>query len=192
MVVDSEAPLQRFLRNTESLVAVTTRNRIRLRQYERQAEGYLEIGMPQQALDALERLTRAQSLGSHGLYLRGKALADLGRYADALTPLGEVARVDPENIHVRLIQGWCHKRIGRIDLAVRDLETALRSSPDDALLHYNLACYQSLAHNKRRALRHLSRALVLDASFRTLIDGESDFDPLRSDADFQALLGIGV
>ena len=101
----------------------------------------------------LARLAKAQSLGSHALYLRGKALADLGRYAEALVPLGEVVDADPENIHVRLIQGWCHKRIGRIDLAVRDLETALRSHPDDALLHYNLACYQSLARNKRRALR---------------------------------------
>jgi Flp pilus assembly protein TadD len=171
---------------------VTTRNRIRLRQYQRQAEGYLEIGMPQQALDALERLAKAQTLGSQTLYLKGKALADLGRFAEALLPLEEVAHADPDNIHVYLTQGWCHKRIGRIDLAVRDMETALRSHPNDALLHYNLACYQSLAGNKRRALPHLSRALVLDASFRSLIDGESDFDPLRSDADFQALLGIGV
>ena len=190
--MDSEVPLQRFRRYSESFLAVTTRHRIRLRQYQRQAEGYLEIGMPQQALDALARLAKAQSLGSHALYLRGKALADLGRYAEALVPLGEVVDADPENIHVRVIQGWCHKRIGRIDLAVRNLETALRSHPDDALLHYNLACYQSLAHNKRRALRHLSRALVLDGNYRSLIDGESDFDPLRSDADFQALLGIGV
>ena len=148
--------------------------------------------MAQQALDALERLAKAQPLGCQALYLRGKALTDLGRFAEALVLLEEVVDADPENMHVRLIQGWCHKRIGRIDLAVRDLETALQSHPDDALLHYNLACYQSLAGNKRRALPHLSRALVLDASFRSLIDGESDFDPLRSDADFQALLGIGV
>jgi tetratricopeptide (TPR) repeat protein len=171
---------------------VTTRHRIRLRQYQRQAEGYLEIGLPQQALDALARLGKAETLGSHALYLRGKALTDLGRFAEALVPLEEVVDADPENVHVRLVQGWCHKRIGRLDLAVRDLETALRAHPDDALLHYNLACYQSLARNKRRALRHLSRALVLDASYRSLIDGEADFDPLRSDADFQALLGIGV
>ena len=171
---------------------MTTRHRIRLRQYQRQAEGYLEIGLPQQALDVLERLGKAQTLGSHALYLRGNALTDLGRYAEALVPLEEVVDVDPENVHVRLIQGWCHKRIGRIDLAVRDLESALEAHPDEALLHYNLACYQSLAHDKRRALRHLSRALALDADYRNLIDDESDFDPLRSDADFQALLGIGV
>jgi tetratricopeptide (TPR) repeat protein len=171
---------------------VTTRHRIRLRQYQQQAEGYLEIGMPQQALDVLARLGKAEALGSHALYLRGKALSDLGRYAEALVPLAEVVDADPENVHVRLVQGWCHKRVGRLDLAVHDLEMALRAHPDDALLHYNLACYQSLAHDKRRALRHLSRALVLDAGYRSLIDGEADFDPLRSDADFQALLGIGV
>ena len=55
-----------------------------------------------------------QSLGSHALYLQGKALADLSRYAEVLVPLDEVVEVDPENVHVRLVQGWCHKRIGRM------------------------------------------------------------------------------
>ena len=190
--MDSAAGERRFVPAfSESLPTMTTRHRIRSRQYQRQAEGYLEIGLPQQALDALARLGTAD-VRQPDLYLRGKALTDLGRYAEALVPLGEVVDADPENVHVRLIQGWCHKRLGRIDLAVRDLEAAVRSHPDDAPWHYNLACYQSLAHNKRQALRHLSRALVLDSSFRGLIDGESDFDPLRSDPDFQALLGIAV
>jgi hypothetical protein len=55
-----------------------------------------------------------------------------------------------------------------------------------------LACYLSLAGDKGRALRHLARALELDAEYRALADAESDFDPIRSDPDFQALLGLGV
>ena len=42
-----------------------------------------------------------------------------------------------------LALGWCYKRIGRIDLAIESLEEALSIEPNDALIHYNLACYWS-------------------------------------------------
>ncbi len=39
---------------------------------------------------------------------------------------------------------------------------------------------------------HLSRAFELDSEFRALVDREPDFDPICSDPDFQAILGLGV
>jgi tetratricopeptide (TPR) repeat protein len=171
---------------------VNTRHRIRARQYERQAEGYLELGLAQQALETLARLDDSHSPTPHALILKGRALASLARFAEALQPLSQAADKEPENIQIRLVLGWCHKRIARIDLAIGDMEQALRAEPQEAILHYNLACYLSLAGNKLRALSHLSRAVTIDPTYRNLVDSESDFDPLRSDADFQALLGIGV
>ncbi len=41
--------------------------------------------------------------------------------------------------------GWCYKRLARLDLAIHSLEQALVDDPECALLHYNLACYSSLA-----------------------------------------------
>ena len=79
------------------------------------------------------------------------------------------------------------QRTGRIDLAIDGLQRALAVEPDDALVHYNLACYSSLAGDKHCTLRHLARALALDPSYRRLIDGEPDFDPIRADPDFLAL-----
>jgi hypothetical protein len=55
------------------------------------------------------------------------------------------------------------------------------------VLHYNLACYLSLAGQRRGALRSLTDALALDPTFGKLVDDESDFDSLRSDPEFQAL-----
>ena len=39
---------------------------------------------------------------------------------------------------------------------------------------------------------HLADALRLDVHYRELIPGEADFDPLRHDPDFQALVSIAV
>ena len=88
--------------------------------------------------------------------------------------------------------GWCHKRTGRLDRAIAALERALEIDEDNPLLHYNLACYFSLDRQKEPALRHLALALDRKPEYREMIPGESDFDPLRADPEFQALLTIVV
>ncbi len=166
--------------------------RIRSRQIERQAEGYLELGMAQHAMDTLSRLGPMEAYAPNALYLCGEALRELERYDEALIPLTKAAESDPTNLRIWLALGWCHKRTSRLDLAIRDMECALEYEPTQALLHYNLACYLSLAGQKERAIAHLSRALAIDSDYRAMIDSESDFDPIRSDPEFQALTGLGV
>jgi tetratricopeptide (TPR) repeat protein len=165
---------------------------VRLRRATQRAEGYLELGMPQQALDALDQLPAGPNVGMHVLYLRGEALRMLERYQEALGPLESAAEIDPDEICVWLALGWCYKRTARIDLAVEALGRALAVKPADALVHYNLACYLSLAGNKDAALSHLSRALSIDPHYRNLVHDEPDFDAIRSDPTFQALTSIIV
>ena len=50
------------------------------------------------------------------------------------------------------------------------LEDALLVEPGEALVHYNLACYWSLAGDKSKSLSYLSGALDIDSSYRDLID----------------------
>jgi tetratricopeptide (TPR) repeat protein len=154
---------------------------------QRAAEGYLELGMPQYALDTLARLGDPTRFDGHALYLWGEALRGMERYDEALVPLMQAAQLAPEEVHVRFALAWCYKRTGRIDLAIRSLERVLATEPAEALVHYNLACYWSLAGDKHRALEFLSEALEIDPDYRCLIDEEPDFDPIRSDPRFQAL-----
>lgn len=165
---------------------------IRRRLLERRAEGYLELGMPEYALDNLRCLGGFENFSPAGLYLHGEALKDLQRYEEALDSLEMAGQAMPGTIEILLSLGWCYKRTARIELAVDSMVRALEIKPEWALLHYNLACYLSLAGRKPQALVHLSRAFELDAEFRALAEGESDFDPIRSDPDFQSLLGLGV
>jgi Flp pilus assembly protein TadD len=143
--------------------------------------------MPQQALDAISRLQNPSERSPRSLFLQGEALRCLLRHEEALVPLRKAAEAEPDNVHVWLAIGWCYKRIVRVDLAIRALERAMEVAPTDALIHYNLACYHSLAGNKQRALARLSQAFAFDPTYRTLVESEPDFDPLRSDPDFQAL-----
>jgi len=137
---------------------MSAHDRIRRQQFVLQAEGYLELGMPLHALDALARFGPSETLSDHALYLKGEALRALGRFREAIGPLARAAQGDPGNIHVWLALGWCYKRSGRIDLAIESLEQALVAEPGDALINYNLACYWSVANNKRQALAYLQRS----------------------------------
>ena len=73
---------------------------IRRKQIERQAEGYLELGMPQHALDNLDRLGGDENLGPRGLFLRGEALKELDRYQEAVGTLKKAAEAMPGSVEL--------------------------------------------------------------------------------------------
>jgi tetratricopeptide (TPR) repeat protein len=172
--------------------AVKGEVRIRSRHLQRQAEGYVELGLFQEALNVLGRIGPEGQWDAHALYLRGEALRGLERYQEALVPLSIAAEKAPADIHVLLALGWCHKRTARLDLAIEDIQRALRIEPQQGLLHYNMACYLSLMGEKKRALVHLSQAIALDADFREMVHRETDFDPLRNDPEFVALVNFAA
>lgn len=167
-------------------------NRIRYQRILREAEGYLELNLPQNALLALGRMTEPGTFKGRKLYLMGEALRALGRFADALIALEEAAELVPSNLSLWLALGWCYKRTGRLDRAIAALDHAREVEPEQAIVYYNLACYWSLAGKKQQALEYLSRAIVLQPDYRELVHEEADFDPIRSDPDFQALTSIVV
>jgi tetratricopeptide (TPR) repeat protein len=183
-------------------------DRIRRQQVLREAEGYLDLAMlggeqipltrqhrERIADRVLALLQEARFFGrtlSSALYLEGQALRLKEQYGEAIGPLERSAELDPNHLQVWLALGWCHKRNGRLDLAIQALEEALSLETCEAIIHYNLACYWSLAGNRKLALRYLAQALDIDPSYRDLIPEEHDFDPIRSDPEFQALTSVIV
>jgi tetratricopeptide (TPR) repeat protein len=167
-------------------------NRLLLEQTVEQAEGYLELGMTEHALRTLQRRGALVHGSGRACYLLGETLRELGRYEEALFPLERSADLLPDDIHAWLALGWCYKRTGQLSRAIGSLERAVRIDPGEPVLHYNLACYWSLARNRTLALRYLSQALDLDCNYRDLVQDEPDFNPLRDDPVFKVLTGVEV
>jgi Flp pilus assembly protein TadD len=161
--------------------------RIRCDKIQREAEGYLELGMAGRALDCLKRLGDPAAFDAQSLYLWGEGLRSMERYSEAIAPLERAVNERPEDTHIHMALGWCYKRTGRLDLAISTLEEALVLDPTEAVLHYNLACYLTLAGEQRLALRSLAEALALDPRYAQLIDDESDFASIRAAPEFQAI-----
>ncbi len=163
----------------------------RLRRTRREAEGYLELGMPDHALCTLQRHPRLINDDPRGSYLLGECLREMRHYREAIGPLSRSLELIPDDIHVWMALAWCYKRVGHVEQAIDALERAVEVEPGNAILHYNLACYWSLAQNPRLALHHLANALDIDGNFRDFIPDEPDFDPLRRNPLFQSLAMVG-
>jgi len=169
-----------------------SRNRLQLRRTVEEAEGYRELGMNDHALRTLQRRGALVHGNGHACYVLGETLKDMARYEEALMPLERSADLVPDDIHVWLALGWCYKRTGQLAKAIESIERAIHVDSSEAILHYNLACYMSLARKRTLALKHLARALELDSNYRDMIAAESDFDPLRHDPEFKQLTGVSV
>jgi tetratricopeptide (TPR) repeat protein len=73
---------------------------------------------------------------------------------------------------------------GDREAAVGIMEELLAERPDDPVVLYDVACFESLAGRRDAALGHLRRALEADPSLREYARDDSDLDPIRGDPAF--------
>lgn len=155
-----------------------------------EAEGYLMLDLPRRALEILRSRDDWATMKFEASCLTGEALRALGRYREALTSLEVAASLRPGDLSVAIALGWCYKRTQRLAQAIDALERAVREHPGEALLHYNLACYWSLVGDPAQAVRSLAEAIDLEPRLRDWVAAESDFDPIRREAEFERVMAV--
>ncbi len=168
--------------------AMSRIRRDRIRKLLDEAEGYLMLDLPRRALRVLDSLPDSSLMPFETSFLRGEALRCVDRYREAIKPLETAASIRPSDTRVALALGWCYKRTNRLTQAIVALGRALSDNPDEPLLHYNLACYWSLAGDVLKAVDALTIALDLDPELRALVSDEPDFEQLRGNPEFDRLI----
>ncbi len=79
---------------------------------------------------------------------------------------------------------------GRLQEAAELYEKALKQDSGSDKIHYALAGVLSQMNARGRALASLARAVELNAANRVHALNDTDFDALRDDAEFLALVGL--
>ena len=174
----------------------------------REAEGYVELlfqfdnlwpldrksrrMLASRALDTLQQVNPGHGHIAHTEYLRGQAHRGAGRLKTAIRHFNKSIENDDWNTSAYLSLAWCYRRTDQLNKAVETLERALRVDQNDAVVHFNLACYWALARQPKTAISHLATAFELDERMREHVVGESDFDGIRNDPDFQSLTQVSV
>jgi tetratricopeptide (TPR) repeat protein len=116
----------------------------------------------------------------------------MGRFGEAVPLYEDLVGVSRDPSGPLLELAWCHKRIGRPDLAARDMEKLIESDPKSSIGHYNLACYLSLSGAPERSLAELRVAIAIEPKYVEEALSESDFDPIRRLPQFEDLVRWGA
>jgi uncharacterized Ntn-hydrolase superfamily protein len=111
------------------------------------------------------------------------------RVDDHRQPIAELRRL--LGIHLvwdALRRASAHHAPGSYQAGTAILGEALERHGEDAVLLYDLACFECLSGETEAALAHAARALELDPGLRGGIAGDSDFAALADDPRFRALV----
>lgn len=153
-----------------------------------QVDGWLDLRCPDRALDLLGPMLADAAGRPAGLVMRIRALARLGRFADALPDLVELRTQDPTDAWVDVTEAWCRKRTGDLRGAIACLERLLARDHRSDIAHFNLGCYLALAGERDRAIDELTLACGLNDECRDFVRDDPDLDGLRTDPRFRLLL----
>ena len=120
---------------------------------------------------------------------KGLSLSLLGRYDEALTNLNEAVTLQAEYPILWANQAIVLARAGRYQDSLASCEKALKLQANDESGHYGKACYFALQNDVDLAIKNLQQAINLNPRrCRREAKLNPDFDSIRDDARFQALL----
>lgn len=154
-----------------------------------EAEGYMQLGLFEPALERITAVEGAQRLPFECAALRGSILREKEGFAEAIPYFETALKLRPGDLLTTVGLGWCQKRVGRVDLAAKAYVEALKVHPNEAILYFNLACYLSLLGQAKESVEALRRSFRIDKDYRDLLRDERDFDPIRAHPEFLQLLG---
>jgi tetratricopeptide (TPR) repeat protein len=130
------------------------------------ADGYLYLGMPEEALQEIETLDAEDQSESPVMRAQVRVLLHMGRWkeADELSEFGSAIYPHEEEFVVQRAFALHQQKRG--DDAVK----VLLSAPDwirrTGILHYNLACYEAQLGDLRTARKCIDTAIEINSGFK--------------------------
>ncbi len=120
---------------------------------------------------------------------RGNALKNLGSFEEALASYDKALEIKPDYHEAWDNRGSALSKLGQYNEALFNHDKALEIQPNYANAFYNKACTYALQSQIELVLENLQQAINLNPDkYREMAKTDSDFDSIRSDNRFQALI----
>lgn len=142
------------------------------------AQGYMELGLFDDALKELDGFSAVERLDENVLQLRLLILMRTHRWAEGLE-VSKTLRQHIPHLSTGYIHGaFCLHELGQTREARKVLLEGPLSLAREATYHYNLACYDALLGNKEEALKHLKTSFEMNDRFRDVAKYDPDLKSL--------------
>jgi tetratricopeptide (TPR) repeat protein len=140
--------------------------------------GYLELGMLDDAANALEEIQPDDKPRKEVLYAQVGLYVASKKWKMAAAVAGHLVKAEPENPGAWINLAYLVRRAVNVEEAETVLFKARDWHPKNALIAFNLACYASVAGRMEEAKVRLLHAIDLDKDIRWLALDDKDLRPL--------------
>lgn len=147
------------------------------------AQGYMELGMPREALRELRALSQEAAGSALGLEMRIVVLLKLERWSLAATAARKLCRIKPSHPAGFIHLAYCQHEMGNTELARNTLLKAPSALQKDATYCYNLACYEAVLGQLDAARYYLARSISIDQRFREFARKDNDLAALHKELE---------
>jgi predicted Zn-dependent protease len=151
-------------------------SRIALQHYIAAAQGYLELGMADEALAELQRVPAEDRTHNDVEQLRVYILMRARRWTEALQA-SESLRKERPDLSLGYIHGaFCLHEMGRTGEAMALLQEGPASLLREPVYFYNLGCYHAVLGNPEEAQTYLQMSFNMDGKFREIARYDPDLE----------------
>ncbi len=120
--------------------------------------------------------------------LKGLAHFDAGKEALAIGEFTEALETTPDDHGALLQRGIVFLQLGRNEKAIEDLKYALKNHPDCDEAFYHLAIAYAQLGQPDAAIDALQTAIDIDPPRRVEAQKAAEFEPLRAEPRFKAVV----
>jgi tetratricopeptide (TPR) repeat protein len=141
-------------------------------------DGYLDLGMHQEANDELERLPI--ELKTHPLVLSARLdlLMEMKRWEDGEILGRSLFKLWPDECEFYIRTAFCLHEMKRTQEALETLMSGPSALQSKAVFFYNAACYQAQLGHLTEAKQMLSVCFKLDKNYKAESLDDPDLEPL--------------
>ena len=144
------------------------------------AQGYLQLGMVDEAAAELRLIPAKERDGTEVLALRVAVLQEQGRWRALRLAAAELVRRQPAEPAGWVTWAFATRRTRSIIEAEQILLEADARHPREPTIQFNLGCYACLRGDLAEAKRRVRRAITLNSVFRAHAKSDPDLDALRA------------
>lgn len=143
-------------------------------------DGYLSLGMPEEALKELNEAKIDDQFETATLRARIRVLLHLKRWKDAEALSERGISMHPEENEFMVQRAFALHQLKRGDEAAGVILSAPHWIRQTGILHYNLACYEAKLGDIALARQCLQAALELNSGFKSNVRTDPDLRQLWS------------
>lgn len=152
-----------------------------LKRHVQAAEGFLELGLPLLAQEEIDAIEPEHHTFPVVLRLKVEICRTLQRWTEMESPARILSEGEPHESYGWINWAYAARRIRGLDAARDILRRALAHHREEAIVQYNLACYECQLGRLDEARANLRVAFRLDGKFRGMARADSDLAPLHGE-----------